>query len=111
MGISNGKLSKKELKKISAETKFSKIEVKQWYRGFMRDCPSGKLNRTDFIGIYSEFFPTGNVTAFATFMFNLFDEDLSGEIDFTGMLHHQLRAWATSPASFYLSESSTMLRG
>ena len=89
MGTSNGKLSKKELKKISADTKFSKIEVKQWYRGFMRDCPSGKLNRTDFIAIYSEFFPTGNVTAFATFMFNLFDEDLSGEIDFTGMLRLQ----------------------
>ena len=61
------------------------MEVKQCYRGFMKDCPSGKLNRNDFTAIYSEFFPTGNVTEFATFMFNLFDEDRSGEIDFTGM--------------------------
>ena len=86
MGSTSGKLTKKEIRKICEETKYTKKEVKQWYRGFMKDCPSGKLSREDFTAIYSEFFPSGNVTAFATFMFNLFDEDQSGEIDFSEFL-------------------------
>ena len=61
-------------------------EIKQWYRGFMQDCPSGKLTQAKFSDVYGRFFPNGNADAFATFVFNLFDEDGNGDIEFSEFL-------------------------
>ena len=61
-------------------------EIKHWYRGFMQDCPNGKLNKSEFTNLYGQFFPDGNPEAFATVVFNLFDEDGNGSIDFSEFL-------------------------
>ncbi len=52
----------------------------------MKDCPDGKLKRADFTNIYSQFFPNGNAEQFASFVFNLFDEDGNGSIEFVEFL-------------------------
>ncbi|KAJ1671277.1 Calcium-binding protein NCS-1, partial [Spiromyces aspiralis] len=56
------------------------------YRGFLKDCPNGKLNRTEFIKIYKQFFPFGDSSQFATFVFNIFDRDKDGNISFKEFL-------------------------
>lgn len=52
------------------------------YKGFRKDCPSGQLDKTEFSRIYKQFFPFGDPAEFADYVFNVFDENKNGTIDF-----------------------------
>lgn len=52
------------------------------YKGFLKDCPSGQLDKTEFGRIYKQFFPFGDPGEFADYVFNVFDENKNGHIDF-----------------------------
>jgi Ca2+-binding EF-hand superfamily protein len=61
------------------------VEHEQWlisYAGFLKDCPSGSLTKVEFQKIYKQFFPFGDPSSFADYVFNVFDSDKSGSIDF-----------------------------
>ncbi|XP_054629796.1 neuronal calcium sensor 1b isoform X2 [Dunckerocampus dactyliophorus] len=53
------------------------------YKGFIKDCPSGQLDSVGFQKIYKQFFPFGDPTKFASFVFNVFDENKDGRIEFS----------------------------
>ncbi|KAF9181803.1 hypothetical protein BGZ51_005167 [Haplosporangium sp. Z 767] len=40
-------LSTEELKDLQQRTPFEKKELQQWYKGFIKDCPSGELDKTE----------------------------------------------------------------
>jgi len=82
MGKSQSKLGPEQLSDLTKKTYFDKKELQQWYKGFLRDCPSGKLNKEEFARIYRQFFPFGDPAQFADYVFNVFDEDRNGEINF-----------------------------
>lgn len=83
---SSKKLPKEDLEFLVNNTKFTKMEIKDWYRGFMRDCPDGLLSKSKFLEVYSTFFPTGNPDKFCEHVFRSFDKDNSGKIDFKEFL-------------------------
>lgn len=82
MGKNQSKLSAEDLADLQKNTYFDKKELQQWYKGFIKDCPSGQLNKQEFIKIYKQFFPFGDPSQFADYVFNVFDEDRSGTIEF-----------------------------
>ncbi|XP_071948451.1 neuronal calcium sensor 1-like [Antedon mediterranea] len=83
MGKSGSKLDSAILKDLQTNTHFSSKEISQWHRGFMKDCPDGSLHQHEFLSIYQQFFPFGDATKFATFVFKVFDDNQDGLIEFT----------------------------
>ena len=81
MGNKKTKLKKEELEDLMECTHFTKKEIEDWYRGFMKSCPSGSVSCSDFQDMYSEFFE-GDASDFANHVFRTFDTDRSGYIDF-----------------------------
>lgn len=83
MGKSNSKLKPEVVEELTRKTYFTEKEVQQWYKGFIKDCPSGQLDAVGFQKIYKQFFPFGDPTKFASFVFNVFDENKDGRIEFS----------------------------
>jgi neuronal calcium sensor 1 len=82
MGKNHSKLTPVQLADLRKLTRFERQEFKAWYKGFRRDCPSGELKRDDLARIYKQFFPFGDPRQFADHVFNLFDCDRNGVINF-----------------------------
>ncbi|XP_053346570.1 Kv channel-interacting protein 1 isoform X1 [Clarias gariepinus] len=70
------------LEQLEAQTNFSKRELQELYRGFKNECPSGVVNEETFKQIYSQFFPQGDASTYAHYLFNAFDSGQSGSIKF-----------------------------
>ena len=60
--------------------------LQEWYKGFISDCPNGKLTPPAFVKIYSQCFPSGNARDFCDHIFRTFDTDGNGYIDFREFL-------------------------
>lgn len=82
MGKGHSKLQPDDIAELAKSTYFDPKELQDWYKGFMKDCPSGLLNVQEFQGIYKQFFPCGDPSKFSAFVFNVFDKDKDGTINF-----------------------------
>ncbi|XP_030626838.1 Kv channel-interacting protein 2 isoform X3 [Chanos chanos] len=70
------------LDKLQEQTKFTKKELQVLYRGFKNECPSGVVNEETFKHIYSQFFPQGDSSTYAHFLFEAFDTNKNGSVSF-----------------------------
>ena len=68
MGAHKSVMNKKRIKELSVETNFSEQEIRHWFEGFLKDCPTGKLTKTEFAKIYRGFFPKGDATSFSAYV-------------------------------------------
>jgi Ca2+-binding EF-hand superfamily protein len=90
MGQGSGKrqLTSSEMRELVTKAKYmDKKELNQWYNDFMTDCPDGHLRKEVFCNVYQQWFPCGDASVFAGFMFDAFDANRSGFIEFPEFVH------------------------
>ncbi|KAJ1550660.1 hypothetical protein HK096_005695, partial [Nowakowskiella sp. JEL0078] len=83
MGAKTSKLTSEEISDLLNRTHFDRKELQQWYKSFQRDCPKGSISRPEFQKIYRQFFPFGDPTQFADLVFDVFDANSNGIIEFS----------------------------
>jgi len=82
MGKGQSKLTNESITDLQKSTYFEKKEIQQWFTNFQKGYPQGVLKREDFQQIYLQFFPFGDPTDFASRVFEMYDANHSGEVDF-----------------------------
>ena len=80
MGQSSRKLPPTQLEDLTRKTTFSRDELKQWYELFMKDYPSGYMNRDQFLKVYKDYYKHGDPSGFSEHVFRVFDVNNDGKI-------------------------------
>ena len=55
--ITKVKLAKDDLAFLVEATKYTKLEIKEWYRSFRKECPAGVLRKADLHSMYLRILP------------------------------------------------------
>ncbi|XP_071448324.1 Kv channel-interacting protein 4-like isoform X3 [Hetaerina americana] len=75
-----------ELNKLANSTKFTRKEIQLIYRGFKQECPTGMVDEDSFKNIFSQFFPQGDASQYAHYVFNTIKHNQTGKISFEDFL-------------------------
>lgn len=75
-------LTEEKILSIMDTTSFKREEIIKWHEGFIKDCPSGQLNKRKFIEVYKVFYPQGKADKFCSLVFKVFD---TGKLFFSNL--------------------------
>ena len=81
-GESSKDLTPRQLDDLRRQTPFTQKEIKEWFRKFSEDCPSGHMTQQEFQTMYEHLFPKGDSKEFSEIVFKAYDKDGNGQIDF-----------------------------
>ncbi|XP_045783001.1 Kv channel-interacting protein 4-like isoform X1 [Maniola jurtina] len=71
---------------LARASHFTQHEIKLMYRGFKQECPTGVVDEEAFKNIFSQFFPLGDASQYAHFVFNTVKHKQSGKLNFEEFL-------------------------
>ncbi|XP_076245312.1 neurocalcin homolog isoform X2 [Calliopsis andreniformis] len=74
------------LHSLTCRTGFTKNEIRKLYRAFKQYCPRGAVTTNDLKPAYAKLFPLGDSAKYAQIVFNTFDRDGDGIINFGDLL-------------------------
>ncbi len=74
------------IEELVKATRFTRKEIQIMYRGFKQECPSGIVNEQMFKEIYSQFFPQGDCSNYAHYVFATIDQNCDGTVNFEDFL-------------------------
>ncbi|VDM30717.1 unnamed protein product [Hydatigera taeniaeformis] len=94
MGAKQAKLKAETVDELIRSTPFNEQEIQLWYRGFLKDCPSGQLTVEDFQRLYCALFSSsasngdrhGDPRPFARLVFRAFDQNGDGVVEFRDII-------------------------
>ena len=88
MGEANTKLKDSAVKQLALSTQgtFTEQEIQDWFKGFVKNCPSGHLTIEELVKVYSDFFPDGEAKEFAEYVYRGFEKNEFGAIGFSEFL-------------------------
>ena len=67
-------------------TKFTRDEILEWHVEFLRDYPSGRMNKNEFSQFYKQFQPSLTSESFCKNIFRIFDRNSNGYIEFPELM-------------------------
>ena len=99
-------LSNEDIDFIMANTELDKESILKWHADFKKNCPDNKLDKPKFVKFYKNLIPgdSQDEASLCEYVFQAFDVDLNGTIDFAEFL---LSFWVRSKGS--LKEKLTWL--
>lgn len=89
MGVSDSRsseLREEDVEFLKSRTNYGEDTIREWYRSFKEDCPSGKVSRDKFAQMYKLLFNKGDPGRFCHHVFRTFDADGNGFVDFKEFL-------------------------
>lgn len=79
-------LTEDEIKLLLDNTKLNKAQILALHHNFLKECPSGKLTKKDFVKLFKEVHPSENkkekADKFCEYVFKVIDNDNLGYISF-----------------------------
>ncbi|XP_017782266.1 PREDICTED: Kv channel-interacting protein 2-like [Nicrophorus vespilloides] len=85
--VSVARYRPEEITKLESKTKFTRKELQLIYRGFKQECPTGMVDEEAFKHIFAQFFPQGDATNYAKYVFNTMKHKSTGKISFEDFLN------------------------
>ncbi|CAF4943843.1 unnamed protein product [Rotaria sp. Silwood1] len=79
-------LTQKELTMLRKASNLSDKEIKLWHNEFLRNYPTGKIEKDKFIETYKELYPQCNTLSSCNALFDVIDTNNDGTIDFNEFL-------------------------
>jgi len=84
--LSSNALTKQEINFLQAHTNLGEQEIRNLHAGFLRDNPTGQLDKNTFTTFYKQFYPQETANEFCTAAFEKLDKNKNGSIDFCEFL-------------------------
>ena len=79
-------LTNDDLEMIHARSKMPKEEIMLWYEHFLKECPTGKMDKEKFIDYYGKFRKDEKYDQIADRVFSAFDGNKDGTIEFNEVI-------------------------
>lgn len=81
MGNKKSCLAIKTLHDLKKHTDMSNKEIQNWYKGFIKDHPSGYVSTKELKQPFKLLYPSGDANEFVEYVLKELDQDHDGKID------------------------------